>query len=46
MYLMALKPEVRISRGCRNVVSPVANTNIVYLVGNTKMLSTDLENWY
>ena len=28
MYLMALKPEVRISRGCMNVVSPDGNPNI------------------
>ena len=28
MYLMALKPGVRISRGCMNVVSPVGNTHV------------------
>ena len=35
MCLMILKPGVRTSRGCMNVVSPVGNTNV----------SNDIETW-
>ena len=35
MYLMTLKPGVRTSGGCMNVLRPVGNTNV----------SNDIETW-